>query len=1275
MTGNQEKEVSVRALCDNGSQVNLITQGVIQQLREKINPEQITFVGVGGKTLGSSLGEVNLKIQLKDGHHIWSKFFVVKNITNYRPTGASHDWQEIREKLADKRYNVPGKINALLGVGVWIKIIEPEIIRSRDKAAIAQKTKLGYVIFEEKSNLRDLTNPHIGAIAKGPSFKRLEETIQKLWRIEEIRGKPGKTQEEKLCEQIFMEGHSRTRSGRYVVRMPFNCKIKMLGKSKKLALQQFFAMENRMKRNNEFAAKYKLFMLEYEALGHMQLIHETSEGGYYTPHHGVLSSGKFRVVFNASAKTTSGTSLNETQLTGEKLQKDLFLILINFRKFKIGITADIEKMYRQVLIHPDDRKYQKILWRPEEGEPVRVYELKTVTYGHTCAPHCAIRALVQCADDNEKQYPMGARLIKENFYVDDLLAGADNEHEVSQIKTELTNVLRLGGFNITKWKSNGNFQESIEFKEGEEPSILGLHWNLKTDKFFFKLRGSTETGVWTKRKILAKIGKMYDPNGYVGPVIMRGKIIIQELWKDKLDWDEEVHGEVKKKWEKFNDDLTNVSQISIDRWMGTTKESNMQLHGFCDASERGYGAVIYSRVREGGKFRTELIISKSRVAPLKVMTIPRLELCSAELLAKLVETIEPLFKGAGQRIQIYCWTDSQVALHWITKPATSFKRYVATRIEKIQDITREVNLQWRWVKGEDNPADLISRGSSVLELQRESKWWKGPEWLHGIDKEWPIQPTFENLNSTLMDNEEIQKEVAIHLVINRANTLTRGEFRLLEVYSTWEKLKRVTIAVFQAARKFQTLKTKKIGTFSIANNLETLAINYLIRLDQAMTFPEEIQAARSNNREKLAKLVLIWDSEYEFLRIDGRVRSDNLTRDQQFPILLGKDGILATLLIRDAHYHRVGDWPGGVGHGGTQLVLQYLREKFWITGAKRLAKSIINKCPICFKFRAGKSDQLMAALPKYRTTPAKVFSKVGIDYAGPVMLRFNLGKFPKISKAWIAVFVCLVTRAIHLELVSDATTKAFIAALRRMMARRGRITHIVSDNGTNFVGANNFLHSILSKIEADIENIEQQGQIKWMFTTPSAPHQGGIYEAAVKSVKHHLTRIIGETPLTFEEYATILCQVEAYVNSRPLCALSDDPTSLNALTPGHFIMGEAPVRLPDEEDYRDTPENRLNRWEKIQKMMQEFWDRWQHEYLTTLTNRTKWTEVKRNFQVGDLVILKEDNVPPLKWKLARVQEVFLGKDKQVRSVVVRTASGVFRRPIVKLALLLENNED
>lgn len=457
--------------------------------------------------------------------------------------------------------------------------------------------------------------------------------------------------------------------------------------------------------------------------------------------------------------------------------------------------------------------------------------------------------------------------------------------------------------------------------------------------------------------------------------------------------------------------------------------------------------------------------------------------------------------------------------------------------------------------------------------------------------------------------------------------------------------------------------------------IKKLALNYLIRKDQEKTFITEIRAARRNHRDVLAKLVLIWDSEYEILRVDGRVRSDNITRDQQFPILLSKDGFMASLLIRDAHYHRVGNWHEGLGHGGAQLVSQYLREKYWITGARRLAKNIIRKCPICFKLRLNNSEQLMASLPPYRTTPKRAFSRVGIDYAGPVMLRSNLGRIPKLVKAWIAVFVCLVTRAIHVELVSDASTKAFIAALRRMIARRRKISRIVSDNGTNFIGANNYLNSIISDLVENARDIELQCKIRWRFTTPGAPHQGGVYEAAVKAIKHHLVRVIGDTTLTYEEYDTVLCQAEAYVNSRPLCALTDDPASLNALTPGHFLIGEALVRLPDEEDYREKPENRLDRWEKLQRIMQLFWDRWHQEYVSTLINRTKWTKEKRNLRVGDLVIVKEDNTPPLKWKLARVQEVLPGKDNLIRSVLIRTAKGVFKRPIVKLGVLLENNED
>lgn len=343
-------------------------------------------------------------------------------------------------------------------------------------------------------------------------------------------------------------------------------------------------------------------------------------------------------------------------------------------------------------------------------------------------------------------------------------------------------------------------------------------------------------------------------------------------------------------------------------------------------------------------------------------------------------------------------------------------------------------------------------------------------------------------------------------------------------------------------------------------------------------------------------------------------------------------------------------------------------------GARRLTKGIIQKCPICFKLRMKPADQLMADLPTYRTTPQRAFFKIGVDYAGPVTIRFSLGRLPKLTKAWIAVFVCLATRAIHLELVSDASTQAFMAALKRMIARRGMVAEIVSDNGSNFVGANNYLTTVYEQLRSQSQQMEETFSLKWRFITPGAPHQGGIYEAAVKSIKYHLVRIIGETTLTFEEYSTVLHQVEAMVNSRPIAPLPDDPYTLNALTPGHFLIGEALVRIPDEEDYRSVPTNRLTRWSLLQQMTQHLWDRWHEEYLTTLINRTKWLTEKRNFQVGDLVVVKEDNVPPMRWKLGRVQEVLPGKDELVRSVVIRTATGVYKRPIVKLGLLLESNE-
>lgn len=271
-------------------------------------------------------------------------------------------------------------------------------------------------------------------------------------------------------------------------------------------------------------------------------------------------------------------------------------------------------------------------------------------------------------------------------------------------------MLKKGGFNITKWKTNGEAFESIQLKDQEDESVLGLFWNLKQDKFFYKIREEKikANRIWTKRKILSKIGQMYDPNGFLGPIIMRKKMIIQDLWRDQHDWDQQITGHIKVKWAQFNEDLNNIGIISIDRWLGTSKGNKVQLHGFCDASEKGYGAVLYARTKRNGQYQIKLIASKSRVAPLKVTTIPRLELCAANLLVNLIEVIVPMFEEI--KLPILCWTDSQIVLQWIRRPSVTLKTYVANRVSNIQTKNETLQIKWDWVPGQQNPANLISRG-------------------------------------------------------------------------------------------------------------------------------------------------------------------------------------------------------------------------------------------------------------------------------------------------------------------------------------------------------------------------------------------------------------------------------------------------------------------------------------------------------------------------------------------------------------------------------------
>lgn len=304
-------------------------------------------------------------------------------------------------------------------------------------------------------------------------------------------------------------------------------------------------------------------------------------------------------------------------------------------------------------------------------------------------------------------------------------------------------------------------------------------------------------------------------------------------------------------------------------------------------------------------------------------------------------------------------------------------------------------------------------------------------------------------------------------------------------------------------------------------------------------------------------------------------------------------------------------------------------------------------------------------------TPARPFTKTGVDYAGPIHIRTSKGRGHKSYKAFIAVFICLCTKAVHLEAVSDYSTEAFLAALRRFTARRGLCTDLFSDCGTNFVGADRQLQALLRESSPDgrrIAHVAATEGIRWHFNPPSAPHFGGLWEAAVKSMKHHLRRVIGNSTLTFEEMSTLLAQVEACLNSRPLQALSDDPDDISALTPGHLLIG-APLLAVPEPPLTDKAESSLSRWQHLQKMRDHFWERWSREYIHSLAARPKWFKPNAVPQVGALCLVRSEIYPPSKWPLARIMKLHPGDDGVTRVITVRTSTSELIRPLTKIVLL------
>ncbi|XP_039289297.1 uncharacterized protein LOC120352500 [Nilaparvata lugens] len=1033
------------ALLDSGSDCNLISQHLADKLALPAVSTETTIHSIGGN---QSKSTYVLSILVKSTDQQWSteeSCIVIDKV----PSSFSNSRIEIEKleipshiSLADPNFFKAKNIDLLLGAGVFASVLSAgQIVISKD-APILQSTRLGWIIFGScKVPSSSVPNSHVSNFLSTVSSNTPCQ-LEKFWALESVIAEIPPPDDIVFSEKHYEEHTHRQEDGRFIVSLPKKESFHTLGESKFQALKRFKSLEQRLARNNELKSQYVAFMEEYKELQHMTKVDEPTENQavYYIPHHPVFkldsTTTKLRVVFDCSAKTSTGVSLNDVLHIGHTVQPELFETVLRFRTHLIAFAADIAKMYRQILLDPADRDLHRIFWRDDINKPVEQYRLNTVTYGSGPAAFLATRTLIQLADMEARDDISVSQVIKNDFYVDDLLSGCNTLEQAVTVSKNLISTLEKGGFQLRKWMSNStdllstipshlletSSTKAVANSNDTVAKALGLIWNSTSDM----LSISSSVGeishktTFTKREFLSCIASIFDPLGLISPIVIAPKILFQELWLARIGWDDSLPPGLLSKWLKILQELHSISNINIPRCViSADTDSTFELHGFSDASLKAYGACIYVRSVSSNGIKVHLLCSKSRVAPLKALSIPKLELCAAHLLSRLINKVLNAIKLPISNV--FLWSDSQTVCDWIKTPPDRKNVFCSTRIFEIQESTS--SFHWNHVRTSNNPSDLISRGCSPLELMNCKLWWSGPSWLSSSRESW----------DSFSSNVLLSESTRVSLVINSNQSVLSNLFVRC---SNYHKMVRSAAYVLRYLHNLQHPDDRKNEFLSVdeINNAEIC----LIKAVQADAFSSDLKELNSNSElspnSTLHPFTPFIDNQ-GVLRVGGRLELTNLPYDTKHQIILPNKHKFTYALI--VAYHRRSR------HAGVQSTMASLRQRYWIISTRRTIKRVLKTCKMCFQFSTIRSEQIMGQLPHLRTKIDFPFYTCGIDYAGPISIRLGGPKSKTFSKAYLALFICMVTRAIHVEIVSELSSNAFIAALIRFVARRGIPHHFI----------------------------------------------------------------------------------------------------------------------------------------------------------------------------------------------------------------------------------------
>ena len=870
--------------------------------------------------------------------------------------------------------------------------------------------------------------------------------------------------------------------------------------------------------------------------------------------------------------------------------------------------------------------------------------------------------------------------VMDNLYVDNLASGVHSVEYAKSYYDEVKRIFNDAGMNMCKWSTNNKsvmklIKDEDQSKE-KELKVLGMLWNIEEDNLGLgHVKSSMLTNKITKRNMLQLIASVYDPLGIVCPVVIRMKKLIQELWKKRVDWDDDVPEAIKRSWCKLTNDLSWLPMVKIQRFIDssssiTNGNKTYELVTFTDASKHAYATVVYLRVIEGDVANVNLIFAKSRLSPIKEISIPHLELLGVLIGCRASAFVATELKIKNMK-QILL-TDSKCVIDWF-RSERELDRFVINKIKEIR--TYDINIGH--VSSEDNPADIASRGESACKLVINKKWWKGPEWLSINDN--TLQPQTYEINKEILNaavNEEKGSKILYEVGLVTSDVNTNGPLGINEEkYSSFTKLIRVTawcVRFVNNASKGrfnerQVNEEQVIGKTIVTNEYltekELRYAKYLwTRYVQQKDFPEVIDAIDQNKSHPIKNSLGVIKDENGILRCQGRFR-----RTYNSPKLLPKSSHFTNLVIKKGYKKLM--------HAGVSQTLSEARNEFWIIQGRSAVRKVLRQCLICIFWEGGPfKTPKFAPLPDYVIScQNQPFSFIGIDYLGPLTIQCE----SDLTKNWVCLFTCINVRAIHLELVQDMTTESFLMCIRRYIAQRGKPMMVLSDNAGQFKLGNAVIGKLWGSIvtNSEVQSYVSNEGIAWKFITDYAPWQGGFYERLVGITKRSIRKSLGRCKVTGEQLRTLLAETEAIVNSRPLLYLDDDINSAEAITPSHFTSLNFRTGVPEIHDNFYPEETSLNvlleTWKKGQARLTNFWNIWSSEYLQALREKAAYHmkpikgEIRREPKVGEIVLIKDQDLPRGRWKLAKIIGLIESEtDGVTRAAKLVTPSGRnFKRPL------------